>query len=375
MNRSYSDLEAFAQAHQQELEALVKELAVIPAPSHHEKARADKCLSWLQARVNAPSFIDEAHNVICEIGDTAEKPIVLLMAHTDIVFDDTVPLAVTEKDGKWYCPGIGDDTAHVAMLLLCAAYTASRPSAREVALVFAANTGEEGEGNLKGCKTLMARYGERVREMITFDGYLDTINDTAVGSKRFRIAVDVTGGHSFRDFGADNAIAVMSELVAALNRIPLPREPITTFNFGHIEGGSTVNSIAEHCELLYEFRADRADNLRYMTEQAEQILARFSKQYRVTVTPIGTRPCAEGVDPLHQQALVSRAEAAFEGLPTPGRYPASTDCNIPLSMGIPAVCLGFIRGGGAHTREEYLEAASLADGFRAALRFVASYNE
>ncbi len=365
------EIASFVASHEEALLSLVRTLAVIPAPSHHEEARAAFCRDWMAAHIAANAYIDDANNAVCELGDPS-APAVLLMAHTDIVFDESIPLAITEKDGRWYCPGIGDDTAHLAVLLLCGKFLASRPL-DGVRFVIAANACEEGEGNLKGCRALMARYGAELSEVITLDGYLDTLNDNAVGSKRFSIAVDVTGGHSFRDFGQENAIAVMGELVAALNAVELPKEHITTFNFGHITGGTTVNSIASHCELLYEFRADADENLCYMTDKLEETLRPFRERAAVTVTDRGVRPCARHVDRAAWDRLIARAETAFDGITRLRRYPASTDANLPLSMGIPAVCIGCLRGGGAHTLQEYIEPASLKDGLTVALRLAASY--
>ena len=366
------NIQEYVLTHFEELCELLRALAVIPAPSHDEAARAAFCRNWMQKNIAHNAYIDEAQNAVCELGDPT-APAVLLMAHTDIVFDRSVPLDISQRDERWYCPGIGDDTAHVAVLLLCGRYLASKTIPDGVRFVIAANACEEGEGNLKGCRALMARYGAQLKEVITLDGYLDTLNDTAVGSKRFRIAVDATGGHSFRDFGNDNAIAVMGELVTALQAIPLPKAGHTTFNFGHIEGGTTVNSIAAHCELVYEFRADRDENLQYMTECTDEVLRPFQERYRLTVTDLGVRPCARGVAPAAQQALITRVEAAFDGITQLRRHPASTDANLPLSMGIPAVCIGCLRGGGAHTLEEYIEPHSLRDGLTVALRLFSSY--
>lgn len=365
------DIREFVSNHRDELLQLIYKLAVIPAPSHHEETRAAFCLEWLHKNGLQNAYIDEVNNVICTVGDT-NKPCVLLMAHTDIVFDADTPLKITEQDGRLYCPGIGDDTAHVAMLLLCAKYAAIN-SPKDLCLLFCANSCEEGQGNLDGCRALMKRYGKSLREVISFDSYLETINDTAVGSSRYRIAMDTEGGHSFRHFGNTNAIAVVAEIICALQGIPIPQKDITTFNFGRIEGGTTVNSIAQHCEVLYEFRSNNAENLAYMKAELSKVLANFEKQYRITVTPIGERPCAVGVDPAAQQALIARAESAFEGLPTPGRYPASTDCNLPLSMGIPAICIGLFSGGGAHSTEEYIVKDSLPIGLAVAIRLVESY--
>ena len=365
------DFQLFAKEHHEELLTLIHELAVIPAPSHHEEKRAAYCLDWLQKNVSPHAFVDEAKNVICIIGDNA-KPAVLFMAHTDIVFGEETPLAVTEDDGKLYCPGIGDDTAHVAILLLCAKYASQNPP-KDLRFIFAANSCEEGQGNLKGCRALMEKYGKELKEMITFDGSRELLNVKAVGSSRYRIAVDTEGGHSLWNFGNVNAIAVMAELISALQGIPLPGKDITTFNFGNISGGTTVNSIAQHCELLYEFRSDNAENLDYMKEKFNRILEKFQEQYRITVTSIGERPCAKGVDPEAQQALTRRVESILQEITTPGRTSGSTDANLPLSMGIPAVCPGLIGGAGLHTTEEYIVKDSLAPGLAAALKLIDSY--
>lgn len=365
------DFQLFAKEHHEELLTLIHELAVIPAPSHHEEKRAAYCLDWLQKNVSPHAFVDEAKNVICIIGDNA-KPAVLFMAHTDIVFGEDTPLGVTEDDGKLYCPGIGDDTAHVAILLLCAKYASQNPP-KDLRFIFAANSCEEGQGNLKGCRALMEKYGKELKEMITFDGYRELLNVKAVGSSRYRIAVDTEGGHSLWNFGNVNAIAVMAELISALQGIPLPGEDITTFNFGNISGGTTVNSIAQHCELLYEFRSDNAENLDYMKEKFNRILEKFQEQYRITITSIGERPCAKGVDPEAQQALVERVENILKEITTPGRTSGSTDANLPLSMGIPAICPGLIGGAGLHTTEEYIVKDSLAPGLAAALKLIDSY--
>lgn len=362
----------FAKVHHEELLRLTQELAVIPSPSHHEEKRAAYCLSWLQKNVSADAFMDEAKNVICIIGDPSVKPAVLFMAHTDIVFDEDTPLAVTERDGRLYCPGIGDDTAHVAMILLCAKYASQNPP-KDLRLIFAANSCEEGQGNLKGCRALMEKYGKELKEMITFDGYRELLNVKAVGSSRYRIAVDTEGGHSLWNFGNANAISVMAELISALQGIPLPREDITTFNFGNISGGTTVNSIAQHCELLYEFRSDNAENLDYMKAKFNRIIEKFQEQYRITVTSIGERPCAKDVDPAAQLALIERVESILQEITEPNRTSGSTDANLPLSMGIPAVCPGFIGGAGLHTTEEYIVKDSLAPGLAAAVKLVDSY--
>lgn len=364
------NIEQFYEEHIDALKKLLFELATISAPSHHERQRAEFLLAVLRSHGLHGAYIDEADNVIVEIGNV-EDGAVLIMAHTDIVFSREIELEVTKKDGRLYCPGIGDDTVHVAMLVYCCLYAATHFKRSGQSFIFAFNSCEEGEGNLKGCKQIMARYSKYVREMITFDGYLDVINDSAVGSMRYRIKAKCRGGHSWRDFGNENAISVIARLITYLDHVTLPSGGITTYNFGTIKGGSTVNSIAEECVLLYEFRSDNADSLLYMKEFFEGVIGEFSKC--VSWECIGVRPCARGVDEKLQMALTERVESVFDELPTPSRYPASTDCNIPLSLGIPSVCVGFISGGGAHTVGEFIDEDSIGVGFYTALKLINSY--
>ena len=364
------NIQLFFDEHIEALKELLFELSRIPAPSHEERKRAEFILADLRAHGLHGAYIDEADNVIVEIGNV-EDGAVLIMAHTDIVFPSDVKLEVTRKDGRLYCPGIGDDTIHAAMLVYCCLYAATHFKGSGQSFIFAFNSCEEGEGNLKGCKQIMARYSKHVREMITFDGYLDVINDRAVGSMRYRIKAKCRGGHSFRDFGNENAISVIARLITYLDHVELPSGGITTYNFGKIVGGTTVNSIAEECEVLYEFRSDDADSLLYMKEFFEGVIGEFAEF--VTWECIGVRPCARGVDENRQMALLERVEAIFDELPTPSRYPASTDCNIPLSLGIPSVCVGFISGGGAHTINEYIDEDSIGIGFYTALKLIGSY--
>ncbi len=348
-----------------------KELAVIPAPSMQEEKRTAFCLAFWQSR-GLDAFADAVGNVILEIGDTSCGPIVLLMAHTDIVFDETVVLSLRQENGRLHCPGIGDDTVHVAFLLHAGSFLANKKSP-DVAFVLAANVCEEGEGNLRGCRALMERYAGRLREVISFDSYLGQINTDAVGSMRYRVTARTAGGHSFRDFGNANAIACMAKLISVLDAQPIPKDGITTYNFGNITGGTTVNTIASEAVLLYEFRSDRHENLLQMETQFRACVELCKPLCEWNVETIGVRPCAKGVDTKLQEALCLRAENAFAGLQKPVRYPASTDCNLPLSMGIPAVCIGLCDGAGAHTREEFIVESSVEDGVHVLGNLLNSY--
>ena len=161
----------YIDSHADEALALLLELAVIPAPSNHEEKRAEFCRGWLEKQGAQGVYIDEALNVIYPLGDTGTNPLVVYMAHSDVVFPDTTPLPLTVEADRICCPGIGDDSANVAALLLAAKYLAEtglQPTDTGVLLVV--NAGEEGLGNLKGSRKIMEQYGSRVREFVSLDG-------------------------------------------------------------------------------------------------------------------------------------------------------------------------------------------------------------
>jgi acetylornithine deacetylase/succinyl-diaminopimelate desuccinylase-like protein len=268
-------------------------------------------------------------------------------------------------------PGIGDDTANLAALLLCAKYLVKEKlQPRDgKGLLIVANSGEEGLGNLKGSREICRVFGDRIDEFVSFDGTYEEIVEKAVGSKRYRITVRTEGGHSYMDFGNRNAIYYLASMIDALYTIKVPQGGKTTFNVGTINGGTSVNTIAQKAEMLYEFRSDCGEDLLVMEKHLEALLAAWkAKDIGVESVLVGERPCSGEVDPARQKALLKRGEEAIKRYA--GRDPAfgsgSTDCNIPLSMGIPGMTLGCYIGEGAHTYEEWVDIESLKAGYRIA---------
>ena len=358
----------YIEAHRQEAFDLLVELAKIPAPSNHEEKRAAFCKAWLERQGAEGVYIDEALNVIYPIGCTDTNDLVVFMAHSDVVFPDTEKLPLRIEGDRIYCPGVGDDTANVAALLMTAKYIAQHKlQPKDLGVLLIINSGEEGLGNLKGSRRIMEAFGSRVREFVTLDGRTSSCVNRAVGSKRYRIEVDTEGGHSYANFGNRNAIAVLSSMIAKLYSIEVPPMGKTTYNVGTISGGTSVNTIAQHAEMLYEFRSDEREALAIMQNHLDAVLESFRQQgIRVTVTLVGDRPCAAAVDEEKMADMIQRAEAAAQRRYGHGLNlrSGSTDCNIPLSMGIPSLSLGCYRGEGAHTREEYVEISSLHAGLQ-----------
>lgn len=356
--------------HIQEAETLLKTLGKIPAPSHHEEKRAEFILNWLKEQGAEDVSVDCAKNVVLKIGVTKENPLCAVMAHTDIVFEDTSELPMREEDGKLYAPGIGDDTANLVSLLMAAKYIIGKKLTPKCGLLIVANACEEGLGNLKGVNEILKDYEGRIKELISLDCGLGTIINSAVGSMRMKITVKAEGGHSYSDFGNTNAIVQMAGLITRLYEKTPPSSAKTTYNAGVIEGGSTVNSIAGECSLMYEYRSESRECMREMDGYLMRVLDEFRKKgVHIETEIIGLRPCKGNVDEEKQSALTSRAKTLIESVTgkSAGISAASTDANASLALGIPSLTIGAIVGGGAHTRGEWVEICCLSDALAVAL--------
>ena len=367
----------YAQDVQEELKQLIRDLCAIPAPSHHEEKRAEFCKNWFINAGGKNVYIDAALNVVCPWGYSDDKPVVVIMAHTDTVFPDLEPMPFREDDKYFYCPGVCDDTAQLAQLMIMARYFMQNcPVPEKVGVLFVANSCEEGLGNLKGSREIVHDYGLQLRELITVDSSnFTSMCNEAVGSHRYRVTVKTEGGQSFGAFGNRNAIRCLASLIDALYSVKVPQEgnSKTTYNVGTISGGTSVNTIAQEAEMLYEYRSDS----RICLAKMEKMFYALVEAYRtmgieVLVNKLGDRPCTGDLDPMKEQALVDRAAAAMMRQlgEKPYLHSGSTDCNIPLSRGIPAIAIGGCKGFGAHTREEKLLLSSLEPGQRYLLDFV-----
>lgn len=365
------DIARYAAAcHQEELE-LLRTLGRIPAPTRHEERRAEFVASWLREQGANNVQVDALHNVVCQLGDPAATRLLAFAAHTDVVFDDTDPLPLGERDGKLFAPGIGDDTANLAGLLMATKYLLAHPELlpEGTGVLVVANTCEEGLGNLDGTRALFEAFGSRIDAFVSFDLYLPQCISTAVGSHRFRISVRTQGGHSYHDFGRPNAIAELCSLVCDLYRVQPPDQTVT-YNVGRIEGGTTVNSIAAEASVLYEYRSTSQEALAAMRARLDEVVAAHLRGgVEVEVQTIGIRPGNGEVDAAALAALTTRNLEVIHSVTglEPDQSPASTDANIPLSLGIPANTIGAVRGALLHTRDEWVDKSSLVDGLRVIL--------
>lgn len=295
-----AQVEAYAEECRTEQLELLRTLGKMPAPTRKEDFRAAFCRDWLRAQGAENVRIDSAKNVICKLGPDTEE-LVVFAAHTDIVFPDLENLPLREEGGKLFAPGIGDDTANLVNLLMATKYLIQKQTALECGVLVVANACEEGLGNLDGTKALFAEYGTRIQGFYSFDIYTPLCCNSAVGSYRYKITCKTPGGHSYANFGDPSAIQLLCGLVNELYQIQPPVRSRTTYNVGRIEGGTTVNSIAQQASMLYEFRSTAQDCLEEMEEKFRRAVAHWNgRGGDFEVELLGIRP---GNGPVDQKKL------------------------------------------------------------------------
>ncbi len=367
--------------HVEEATALLKELCEIPAPSHFEDERAAFVKNWLEKIGAKGVYVDEAKNVVFPLMCEGRCDIICFEAHTDTVFPAQTPLVFQEDEKNYYCPGIGDDTANLVNMLMTVRYIVENDVKPLRPVLFVANSCEEGLGNLKGTRQIFKDYEGRIERFVTFDGNYTAVTCKSVGSHRYQVEVKTEGGHSWSNFGNTNSIIELAHLIGKLSAIELPKKEgaKTTFNVGIIEGGTSVNTIAQNASMLYEYRSDDAECLAYMQKRFWETVEEFKQtsKAQIEVTVVGERPCGEAKDKALHEEMIERAVAIskkYSGLDC-AILSGSTDCNIPLSLGVPAICPGLVNGGGAHTREEWIGIESFAIGMKIGAEIILDYFE
>ena len=347
------------------------ELARIPAPPFHEDARAAWLIEQFEKLGLTEVHRDEIGNVVA-FHPGKQSSVVSISAHIDTVFPAGTELNIRQQGPRLYGPGISDNAAGVTALLAIAAACAQFRLPHNSGLLFLGNVGEEGEGDLRGVRHIFtgSPWKDKIEGSVVVDGAgSDTIVAEALGSRRFEVIIRGPGGHSWSDFGAPNPIAALAQAVHLFSQTRVPSSPKTTFNVGVIEGGTSVNSIPESARMRVDIRSASAMEierlemeLRRAVEHAAteedararhsnaQILTRLHVEFRA----IGNRPA--GQLPANARILqIARAVDAYLGNSAQVQR-ASTDANIPLSLGREAIAIGAGgQGGGAHTLQEWFD--------------------
>ena len=342
----------------------LEELTQIPAPSFEENERALYCIRWLGDIGIENAFTDECGNVILSFAHEEDRHNKMFMAHLDTVFPAGTELDIMKDGSIWRCPGIGDDTSNAVCMLMLVEYMWDNARDMLRNCIFVWDVCEEGLGNLRGSKNAVEKYRNCIDCFVGFDLYSDSVYDSSIGSVRYEIKVSTEGGHSYLDFGRKNAIAKAARIIDELyGYVPCNDETVhTTYNVGVIEGGTSVNTIASGCTFLWEYRSNDRCGLKRADEFLREAIARSGENVDVRV--IGERPCMGNPDREVMKALSIICSDAIKSVT--GKAPvfgaASTDCNIPLSLDIPAVCAGLIRGGNAHRNDEWADTDSITEG-------------
>jgi acetylornithine deacetylase/succinyl-diaminopimelate desuccinylase-like protein len=381
---------AFAWLHgnPQKIMAWQERLVVIPAPPFGERARAE----WLAARFDEAGLVnvetDAVGNVVgmlaaAKLPSESTGPVVVLSAHLDTVFPAETPLNPVLTGDRLAAPGACDNGAGVAGMLALAHALCQAKVELPAPLIFLGNVGEEGEGDLRGVRHFYDQrlLAGRIAAHIVLDGAgADSAVTQALGSRRFQVTIRGPGGHSFTDAGLPNPIAALASALAALAEVQLPNEPRTTLNLGTIRGGTSVNSIPESAQATVDLRSTDSEQLVRLEvalhRAVEDAVKHWNAKARTTasgpkaltyeIVKIGDRPAAHlPSDSALLEAL--RAVDRHLGLRTDLRL-GSTDANIPLSLGVPALSLGAGgEGGGAHTQAEWYSAKDRETGLRRVL--------
>jgi tripeptide aminopeptidase len=349
---------------------LAIQIQQIPAPTFEESSRAEFIRRMFAAEALADIQMDSAGNVLaCLPGLGLDSPLVI-SAHLDTVFPAGTDLTIRREAGRVYGPGIGDNSLGVAALfgLLWSLRERGIQLPGDVWLV--ANTCEEGLGDLRGMRALVKRFAGLPKVYLVIEGMaLGHVYQKAIGVRRYKISVHVAGGHSWVDYGAPSAIHELAELTTEITAIKPPSAPRTTLNVGRISGGTSVNTIAADAWLELDLRSEGQVSLAELAQKVENIVeAAEQRGVRVEMEVIGQRPAGE-ISPVHP--IISLAQDCLVGQRLePVLTAGSTDANIPLSKGYPALVLGLTRGGRAHTLHEYFEIAPLAQGLEQLVQFV-----
>ncbi|MBI4567128.1 MAG: M20/M25/M40 family metallo-hydrolase [Planctomycetes bacterium] len=374
-HRPVADGLAAVDALAEECVADARRICETPAPPFQEAERGRLFAGMLAAARAGRPETDEAGNVFLRLPGDADRPPVVVAAHLDTVFAAGTDVTTRREAGRVFGPGIGDNALGCAAVIALARLFRRHPARGRAPLLLGADVGEEERGNLRGMRALLERLSHRVGELFAVEGVgLGRIVNEGVGSCRFEveIALDADrhaeGSHSFGNFGAPSAIHLMAPLLARAAALRAPARPRTTFNVGAVSGGGGLTTIASRAAFAIDLRSVSGRSLARLERSFLRAVSLHGgrsglRPHELIVREIGRRPAGRTPPSL---AIVKRAGRIYDRL---GRKwwlkVSSTDANLAMARGIPAICLGVTLGGNGHNPGEYIETAPVAEGLRA----------
>ena len=352
-----------------ELDEELVRICEIPAPPFKEEARAREIARRFEEIGLARVRFDEEGNVLGERPGLSAEPRVIVSAHLDTVFPEGTNVRVKRDGARFHAPGISDNTCGIVSLITLARALDAGAISTEVGVCFVATVGEEGEGNLRGVRHLFTggEFRSGVDAFISLDGPgLERITQRALGSRRYRVTVIGPGGHSWGDFGIVNPVHALGRAISRFASYPAPLAPRTSYNVGIIEGGSSVNAIPERASMVVDIRSVSSDEIEkletYLRRVVEIAVREENSQRSMSGTSltcefeqVGDRPSGE--TPVNSRIVRAAIECSRALGIEPRLDCSSTDSNIPISLGIPAITLGV--GGissNCHSLTEWYEA-------------------
>jgi tripeptide aminopeptidase len=359
-------------------------LTEIPAPPFQEAQRAQAVKSLLES-AGLSAQVDKVGNVVATLAGSPtntkspNNEIVVLSAHLDTVFPPGTDTKVRREGQRILAPGISDNGTGLAAIIAIARAITSAHIKPTATILFVANVGEEGEGNLRGMRALVDAYHDHLKAVIVLDGSsIDHVTTKALASRRLEAVITGPGGHSWSDFGMPNPINALVRGSVRFINTRVPVAPRTTFNLGQIEGGTSVNSVPHEAKLKVDIRSESEPELTRLETALRECIAagvrdelessrdRSKGRLNFKVELLGSRP---GGELRPDSPLLAALRAADEALGNQSRTErSSTDANIPLAAGIDAIAIGAGgNGGGAHSLQEWYEPTNREVGLKRAL--------
>ena len=363
----FRDAKAFLDADHERFVRELVTLTEIPAPSFKEQKRGAAYLEMLRAAKLTDVETDAEGNVMGIRRGTGGAPMLAVLAHLDTVFPEGTNVTVKRNGTRVLAPGAGDDTGALALMLSVIRAMDAAKIQTPGDILFVGNVGEEGEGDLRGAKYLLqkGKYKDRIKNFISIDGGTqDGIVTGALGSHRYRVTFAGPGGHSYGAFGLVSPAFALGNAMAKFSKLQVPATPRTTFNVGVVGGGTSVNSIPNEMYMLVDMRSESPEELKKVDEAFQRTVreavdeenrARSTAQGRIVadVKLIGDRPSGTTSSSAY---LVQAAVAVARSFGfNPSFEIGSTDANVPISMGIPAITIGRGAGGRSHALDEWID--------------------